>query len=347
MLDGHESHANYLFLDFAWRHRILVQVLPAHSSHLTQPLDVGLFSPLQSNYGKLVMDWSKGGGFPAISKCDFWPLLQQAREQTYTPKNIESAWLGAGLVPYNKRKILDRLGGPSLSSSSNIPQGALSTPKNARQFRSFMVYTEQMMESEGVGELVMKTIRTLAKLSLQEQALGAVVKHEADQLKGRLKMKEGHRKSRVRLVKVNMSNGILITKEEIDQLKLELEEKEAKAAEKQLRAEEKKSRQGQKQLAIPRPRKQKKVSFASVESIEFHVLTDTGQYLISRELPLLMLFSDEEDDVVMPSASTSRSGRAIKPSRRIIESLNIFPKKSKDVTMPPLSMVTRSKGGKK
>ena len=73
VLDGHESHANYLFLDFAWKHRILVQVLPAHSSYLTQPLDVGLFSPLQNNYGKLVMDWSKGGGFPGLHKSDFFP----------------------------------------------------------------------------------------------------------------------------------------------------------------------------------------------------------------------------------------------------------------------------------
>jgi len=119
LLDGHESHANYSFLDFAWKYRILVQVLPAHSSYLTQPLDVGLFSPLQSNYGKLVMDWSKGGGFPALHKYDFWPLLKIAREQTYTLKNIRGAWSGAGLVPYNKQKIISHLGGPSLSTSQN------------------------------------------------------------------------------------------------------------------------------------------------------------------------------------------------------------------------------------
>ena len=115
VLDGHESHANYLFLDFAWKHRILVQVLPAHSSHLTQPLDVGLFSPLQNNYGKLVMDWSKGGGFPGLHKSDFFPLLKITREQTYTLENIRGAWKGSGLVPYDKRKILSCLGGPPMS----------------------------------------------------------------------------------------------------------------------------------------------------------------------------------------------------------------------------------------
>jgi len=125
VLDGHDSYTNYLFLDFAWRYRILVQVLPAHSSHLTQPLDIGLFSPLQSNYGKLVMDWSKGGGFPALHKSDFFLILKIAREQTYTPQNIKSAWMGAGLVPYNKYKILNHLKGPPVSNVSDTTSQSL------------------------------------------------------------------------------------------------------------------------------------------------------------------------------------------------------------------------------
>ena len=289
-MDGHESHANYPFLDFAWKNRILVQILPAHSSHLTQPLDVGLFSPLQNHYGKLVMDWSKGGGYDALHKSDFWPLLQKAREQTYTPKNIAGAWSGAGLIPYNKQKILRRLEGPLSSIPQDIPQEQIQTPRNPRQFRSFMAQTEHLMEEEGVGELVVKAIRMLAKLSLQEQAMGAVVKHESNLLKRHLKIKDGHKKSRVRLVKVDMSNGILITKEEIDQLKQVLEEKEAELVQKQLRAEARKLHQGKKQLAIPKARKQKRVSFASVASIGIHDLTDIGKVLTLEGLLLLTIF---------------------------------------------------------
>jgi hypothetical protein len=70
--------------------------------------------------------------------------------------------------------------------------------------------------------------------------MGAVVRYEADQLREHLKMKDEHKKSRTRLQKVNMSDGILITNEEIDQLKLELEQRKALAAEKQLRTEIKK-----------------------------------------------------------------------------------------------------------
>lgn len=133
------------------------------------------------------MDWSKGGGYDALHKSDFWPLLQKAREQTYTSKNIAGAWSGAGLVPYNKQKILRRLEGPLSSIPQDIPQEQIQTPRNPRQFRSFMAQTEHLMEEEGVGKLVVKAIRMLAKLSLQEQAMGAVVKHESNLLKRHLK----------------------------------------------------------------------------------------------------------------------------------------------------------------
>ena len=41
-----------------------------------------------------------------------------------------------------------------------------------------MIQTEYMMESKGVEKLVMKTIRILAKLSLQEQAMGVIVEYK-------------------------------------------------------------------------------------------------------------------------------------------------------------------------
>jgi hypothetical protein len=89
-------------------------------------------------------------------------------------------------------------------------------------------------------------------------------------------MKDGHKKNRVRLIKDDMSNGMLITKEEIDQLKLQMEKKEALEAAKQVKKKAKELLQGKKQLTIPKAKRQKRVSFASIESIDFHVLTGTG-----------------------------------------------------------------------
>ena len=73
-------------------------------------------------------------------------------------------------------------------------------------------------------------------------------------------------------------------------------------------------------------------------------MTDTGQILLLNELLLTNNFLDKEDQVVVPSTSTSRSGRTIRPSRHVRESLNKVPIKSQGPTVSPLAMVTHSRG---
>jgi hypothetical protein len=46
ILDGHGSHITMEFIDYCDRHRILLMILPPHSTHTLQPLDVVLFKPL-------------------------------------------------------------------------------------------------------------------------------------------------------------------------------------------------------------------------------------------------------------------------------------------------------------
>jgi len=50
IVDGHNSHLNMRFIDYADRNRILLVFLPPYLSHRLQPLDVGLFSPLVTYY---------------------------------------------------------------------------------------------------------------------------------------------------------------------------------------------------------------------------------------------------------------------------------------------------------
>jgi DDE superfamily endonuclease len=52
VLDGHESYESVEFQDYYKSHNIVTLGLPAHSSHLTQPLDVGYFSVLKRIYGR-------------------------------------------------------------------------------------------------------------------------------------------------------------------------------------------------------------------------------------------------------------------------------------------------------
>ena len=46
--DGHDSHITAVWIEHCMRNNIVLMVLPPHSSHLTQPLDVGVFGPLKT-----------------------------------------------------------------------------------------------------------------------------------------------------------------------------------------------------------------------------------------------------------------------------------------------------------
>jgi len=50
IVDGHSSHVNMAFLDWADRNRIIVYIMLSHLTHRLQLLDVGLFSPLSTAY---------------------------------------------------------------------------------------------------------------------------------------------------------------------------------------------------------------------------------------------------------------------------------------------------------
>lgn len=76
ILDGHSSHINLRFIDYADRNRILIAVFPSHSTHQLQPLDVGLFSALSTYYTQGIdrlMITSQGTYH--LTKRNFWKLF--------------------------------------------------------------------------------------------------------------------------------------------------------------------------------------------------------------------------------------------------------------------------------
>jgi len=45
--DGHDSHISGSFIAHCLQNRIILLILPPHTSHLLQPLDVAIFGPLK------------------------------------------------------------------------------------------------------------------------------------------------------------------------------------------------------------------------------------------------------------------------------------------------------------
>jgi hypothetical protein len=56
--------------------------MPPHTSHLLQPLDVGVFRPLKHSYGKLVEGMMVAGN-NHINKEDFLHLYPPAQDKVF------------------------------------------------------------------------------------------------------------------------------------------------------------------------------------------------------------------------------------------------------------------------
>ena len=108
LLDGHRSHLTAEFDDFCHDNRIIWLKSLANSTHLTQALDVGCFSPLKTIYGRLVLEKAQLG-VDHIDKVDFLQLYLQARTQTINEKTIKSAFRAVGIVPFDPQQVLSLL----------------------------------------------------------------------------------------------------------------------------------------------------------------------------------------------------------------------------------------------
>jgi hypothetical protein len=108
ILDRHESHHSADFEVYCKENKIITLCMPAHSSHILQPLDVGCFSPLKQAFGRQI-EKKMRAGTSHISKEDFFPAFYAAFQESMTEKNIRGGFRGAGLVPLNPESVISKL----------------------------------------------------------------------------------------------------------------------------------------------------------------------------------------------------------------------------------------------
>jgi hypothetical protein len=108
LCDGHDSHVSADFVSYCIHHHIDLVLLPPHSSHLLQPLDVGVFAPLKRAMSNQMSRFLRSG-IQRMHKVEWLERFIIAREQGITKENILSGWRGAGLFPENMHHILRQL----------------------------------------------------------------------------------------------------------------------------------------------------------------------------------------------------------------------------------------------
>lgn len=91
--------------DFCAEHHIEVIALYPNSTHLTQPMDVGVFKPLNTSWTNQAKDWRIGHQYAKIEKKDVAPILEKAIKAIKYGEHLKNAFKKSGIFPFNVDSI--------------------------------------------------------------------------------------------------------------------------------------------------------------------------------------------------------------------------------------------------
>ena len=141
--DGHSSHISLELIELAKQNDIHLLCLPSHTTHVLQPLDVGVFSSFKSHVGLALnaLIRSSEGRVPTTE--DIPKIVAEAWPKSVTPVNLMSGFRKTGIHPLNPGCIHDRVTAPSSaivhSEKSEVPSsisGPLDTSGGANSLET-------------------------------------------------------------------------------------------------------------------------------------------------------------------------------------------------------------------
>jgi len=121
LLDGHNSHIfNIEFIDFMTRHGIEVLAMPAHSSHVLQPLDGTPFARLKALWKLALSEYNTNNHGMRITKKKWFGTFNKAWYNAITADNIKAGFKMTGIVPLDRSKIDEKKLGPSETTDNPL-----------------------------------------------------------------------------------------------------------------------------------------------------------------------------------------------------------------------------------
>ena len=90
--DGHGSHVSIELIELARAHNIHLLCLPAHTTHVLQPLDVAVFKSFKSHFAKTCRKYMSNNPGRVITTEAIAALVGEAWPQSMTPINILSGF---------------------------------------------------------------------------------------------------------------------------------------------------------------------------------------------------------------------------------------------------------------
>jgi hypothetical protein len=117
-------------IEFARANDIHLLCLPAHTTHILQPLDVGVFKSFKSFFSKACTNYIAKHPGRVITADILASLVAEAWPSSFTSVNIMSGFKKCGLFPFNPSAVDDRQSAPS--KAFQVPK----TPKTPAENHS-------------------------------------------------------------------------------------------------------------------------------------------------------------------------------------------------------------------
>ncbi|XP_017302856.1 uncharacterized protein LOC108253432 [Diaphorina citri] len=103
--DGHGSHLTYNVTKIAQENGLILLCLPPNTSHALQPLDVGVFGPMKTEWKNILKNWYRQSRLKNIDKAIFPSLLKQLLKSSFKSEHVIGGFKGSGLYPVNKHAV--------------------------------------------------------------------------------------------------------------------------------------------------------------------------------------------------------------------------------------------------
>lgn len=106
LLDGHSSHYCPDTIHLAAEQGVIIFILPPNTTHLTQPLDKGVFGPFKHHWKQVCHDFNISHPGQVVNSYNFCQLFSKAWVESMTAVNIAAGFQTTGIYPIDREAVM-------------------------------------------------------------------------------------------------------------------------------------------------------------------------------------------------------------------------------------------------
>ena len=215
LCDGHDSHISAGFIRYCIDNKIVLFLLPPHSSHLLQPLNVGVFGPVKAAMS-LLLGKLYATEISRLQKIEWLENYIKAHSKSIVERNILGGWRGAGLFPLNSNRVLRLISeaatpSPQPETITTTPFLITSSPPNVTVLRSSNHAFNEALNNSTLATPVRTHGRKLSGIAEYLHADNTLLRRENAELKSVM----DKRKERLSTKRIILKGKSIVSTEEI------------------------------------------------------------------------------------------------------------------------------------